>query len=334
MILRPMIPLVVLAGISVAVSLLCLRAATQQPRLPRQKRRWGVRACAFALLLLALTRPSFSGAPVPQTIEKADIFLVVDRSGSMSAEDFEQQRPRIEGVRRHLAQLAKRSSGARFSIVGFSSKAHIMLPLTDNTDALGSALEALDVEPTAASRGSSIAAGKPVLEKLLKRSKARDGRERRRFVVYVGDGEETTGESPRSFADLRKLVDGGLVLGYGTSGGGRMRQVSLLDSSETSFVTAADGAPVVSKIDESNLKKIAGDLGVSYHHMSPDSDVDRLSAKLRSSLRSTEEAGPRTSYRETYWGPMGAAALLIALELGMLSRRAAAARRSRSDAPL
>ena len=101
MILRPMIPVAVLAVAGAVFFVLCLRAATQQPRVPRQRRRWALRGTVIALLLVALTRPSFSGAAVPQTIEKADIFLVIDRSGSMSAEDFG-QRPRIEGARDQL----------------------------------------------------------------------------------------------------------------------------------------------------------------------------------------------------------------------------------------
>lgn len=335
MILRPMIPLVVLIGVGAAAFVLCLHAATQQPQLKHQRPRWGFRACVFALLLVALARPSFSGAPVPQIIEKADIFFVIDRSASMSAEDFDQQRPRIDGARTHLAELAERSSGARFSVVGFSTKAHIMLPLTDNTEALGSALEVLSVEPTFASRGSSIAAGRPVLDKLLKRSKARHGQERQRFVVYVGDGEQTTGEPAQSFGGLRTLVDGGLVLGYGTSEGGRMRETSTIgDSTKASFISGPDGAPAVSKINESNLKKIAADLGATYQHMASGTDVGRLSAELRSSMSKAEQRGATKSYRETYWLPMAGAALLIALELGLLSRRAAVARRSRTDASL
>jgi Ca-activated chloride channel family protein len=328
-----MIPFVALAGVGVAFVVLCLRAATQHPRMPHQLRRWGIRAGVFALLLVALSRPSFSGAQVPQTLEKADIFLVIDRSGSMSAEDFDGEKRRIEGVRSHLVKLAQASRGARFSVVGFGSKAHIMLPLTDNAEALVTALEALNVEPTIGSRGSSIAAAKPVLEKLLKRSKARHGSDRQRFVVYVGDGEETSGEPPEAFDDLRALVDGGLVLGYGTSKGGRMREMSTTgDPAETTFIVGPEGAPAVSKINERNLERIASDLGATYHHMTGGADARRLSAKLRSSV-STHVAGSRRSYRETYWVPMGAVALLVTLELALLSRRAAAARGRPSDAP-
>lgn len=335
MTLRPMIPLVVLVVAGVAFFVLCLRAATQRPRMPRQRRRWALRAGLFALLLVALARPSLSGAVVPQMIEKADIFLVIDRSGSMSAEDFDGQRPRIEGARNHLVKLAQGSTGARFSVVGFSGDAHIMLPLTDNSEALITALEALNVEPTIASRGSSITAAKPVLKKLLERSKARDGDRRRRFVVYVGDGEQTTGEPVATLDDLRTLIDGGLVLGYGTSDGGRMREMStILDPSQTSFISGPDGAPALSKINHGNLRKIAADLGATYHHMAPGPGVNRLSAKLRSTVSSMEATGSSRSYREIYWLPMAAVALLIALELGLLRRAAAATRRGRFNAPL
>jgi Ca-activated chloride channel family protein len=335
MILRPMVPLVALAGVGVAVFALCLRAATQQPRAPHQLGRWGLRAGVFALLLVALMRPSFSGAAVPRTLESADIFLVVDRSGSMSAEDFDGQRPRIEGVRGHLVKLARRSTGSRFSLVGFGSKPHIMLPLTDNTEALINALEALNVEPTTGSRGSSITAAKPVLEKLLKRSKARHGSERQRLVVYVGDGEDNSGEPSQAFFDLRTLIDGGLVLGYGTSEGARMREMSTIyEPSEANFIAGPGGVPAVSRINERNLRRIAAELSATYHHMRAGTDVGRLSAQLQRSMSSsTQGVGTSRSYRETYWLPMAAVALLVALELGLL-RRAVVAQRRRSGASI
>ena len=51
--------------------------------------------------------------------------------------------------------------------------------------------------------------------KVLKASKEKENR--KRIVFFISDGEITNNENLKSFAELKKYVDGGAVLGYGTT---------------------------------------------------------------------------------------------------------------------
>ena len=90
------------------------------------------------------------------------------------------------------------------------------------------------------------------------------------IVFFISDGEITSSDSRlESFGEASKYVDGGAVLGYGTEKGGRMYVKSYYNDQEevlqdTSSYPYKDA---VSKIDEKNLKQIAGDIGVKYINM-------------------------------------------------------------------
>ena len=47
--------------------------------------------------------------------------------------------------------------------------------------------------------------------------------ERGRVVFYLGDGEQTAADPPTPFDIDKRLINGGAVLGYGTTEGGRMK---------------------------------------------------------------------------------------------------------------
>jgi hypothetical protein len=114
-----------------------------------------------------------------------------------------------------------------------------------------------------------------------------------------------------------------------------MREMSTIyEPSEANFIAGPGGVPAVSRINERNLRRIAAELSATYHHMRAGTDVGRLSAQLQRSMSSsTQGVGTSRSYRETYWLPMAAVALLVALELGLL-RRAVVAQRRRSGASI
>ena len=79
--------------------------------------------------------------------------------------------------------------------------------------------------------------------------------ERSRTIIYFGDGEQTVETSPKSFEPLKKYIDGGLVLGYGTAAGGRMKEYSDYSTSkEIKYIKdySQRGYPIpdaISKID-------------------------------------------------------------------------------------
>ena len=93
--------------------------------------------------------------------------------------------------------------------------------------------------------------------------------ERARMAFYLGDGEQTASREPESFASSAKYVDGGAVLGYGTTEGGPMKKTTGAGAAAGGYIEY-QGAPAMSVIDEDNLRQVSEQLGVEYQHRTAD----------------------------------------------------------------
>jgi Ca-activated chloride channel family protein len=92
--------------------------------------------------------------------------------------------------------------------------------------------------------------------------------DRASVVIYMGDGEQTAAGAPTSFAPLRRLVQGGLVLGYGTAAGATMpaHQMTYAQTDQILVMNPRTGQPAVSHLDEVRLRGLAVELGLTYVH--------------------------------------------------------------------
>lgn len=277
-----LIPLaVVLAGGCVALAVL-----TAERRL-----RWLLRAVAVLSVALAFTRP---GTPVTAVTERSeaalDVFVVVDITASMVAEDWAGDAPRLEGVQQDVTALMEQAPDARYSLITFAGSAQTVLPLTTDDSAMRSALEVLRPEITLYSSGSSVTSAHDHLVDRLEKA-AEDRPDNARLVFYLGDGEQTSGEQLDSFAGARDLIDGGAVWGYGTAAGGRMQETVGYWSDETGeYIQDPDThEDAVSTIDEGNLRAIADDLGVDYAHRSATAPMSFDFPQVEKVLQQKEE---------------------------------------------
>ncbi len=268
-----MMPLMAAAGLFLGCRLVVAwhaRAARGQDS-GREFREWLFRSALVLMLLAAALRPGVPGGGGRAATADLNVFFVVDTSSSIVAEDYGNGSPRLDGVRQDIMAIADGLAGARFSLLTFDSNAVVRMPLTTDTSALDTAVAVLQPQVTAYSKGSSItAAGKLLTERL--QSARTSHPERPRLVYYLGDGEQTSASAPGAIGVDGGLVNGGAVLGYGTQGGGRMKENTghgpgrdaragyIQDS------TSGTGSDALSVIDEGRLQWIAGQLGVPYVH--------------------------------------------------------------------
>lgn len=233
-----------------------------------------------------------------------DVLFVIDNTISMVAEDYDGNKTRLEGVKNDCKYIIEHLRGAKFSVITFSNSAKIDIPFTNDTDAVNNIIDSLDVMISMYAKGSSLNAPIKDMGYDLKNS-AKDI-SRKRIVFYISDGEITNDEKLKSYSDLKKNVDGGAVLGYGTNKGGKMKvkKYSFSDSTEYLDDNTQNTYPypkAISKIDEGNLKQIAKDLGIEYVHMQKTSDVDKTLKKISSNInKETTKFGVNT-YDDTYY---------------------------------
>lgn len=285
------------------------------------------RSALVLLLLGAALRPGLPGGTAQAATADLNVFFVVDTTTSMVAEDYGDAEPRLGGVRQDIAAIAEGLPGARFSVITFDTTAHVRMPLTTDTLALETITSVLEPQVTAYAKGSSITAAREVLAERL--AAARESHpERPRLVYYLGDGEHTSAKEPEAMEFEDGLVAGGAVLGYGTAGGGRMRENTGREATgreEARGSAGGEDAPYVqdttggadggalagdalSRIDEARLRQIAGQLGVPYVHRSSGDPVapmmqDSRPAVLESDgpLERSASDGSLAGRTELYW---------------------------------
>ena len=273
-----------------------------------------VRWLALWLVLLAMsTQPSTGGTRVSTVTTNADVLFVVDTTGSISAEDYNGNQPRLEGVRADVDDIAANFPGARYSLITFDTEASLELPWTTDRGALSSLMEVVDQEQTAYSQGTRLDVATEMTAAALDRSaKSAD---RLRYVFFFSDGEQSVRRS-FAFGAVGKKINGGAVLGYGTTEGGKMRDFWGRD-----FSTGDDyiydyntGTDAISRIDETNLRTVAEQLGVAYVHRTKPggiADVTRQASASAERRVTDRAAGDLQGARHIGW-VLGFAVILLA----------------------
>ena len=279
------------------------------------------RTTAMAVLALVIALdPTIAGGTGEVRTAAVDVLFVVDTTGSMAAEDYDGDSPRLDGVRADIVELAARFPGAHFSLIRFDSQPRLEVPWTTDAGALEAAVSVLRQERAAFSAGSSLDLPLGLIDQQLPRSSGGAG-----VVFYFSDGEERAGdpgdpaiteqtppataadEAPASFADLAATIDGGAVFGYGTASGAPMAEfvgaAEIVASSDTGYVRdfSAD-APAISRLDEENLVAVAEELGLPYLHRGGPGSLAALASSIADDAPTTSDGSGQTR-RHLYWIP-------------------------------
>ena len=309
---------------------------------PGARASWWRRACLALVMVLILAGPAAAVTESTQ-VSNVEIYLVVDRTGSMAAEDWAGGPAagggtRLDGVKSDLTAIRDAWPQARFCILALDGAAARELPLTSDLDAVTSWIGSLQQEITQRSQGSSLDGMLPLLIQTLTRAKEKNP-EDARLVYILSDGEATddgrgagaAGTAGATWAKAGELTDGGAVLGYGTASGGMMRS---FDGSSTpgsgKYILDPDtGKPAVSVPDTRALASVAEALGVPYFQRTGGSDDVPTGDFTRQDVDAVLTDGREKKNRVRYltW-PLGIAASALAIwELVALIRAERALRR-------
>lgn len=291
----PMIPWLLLIPLAVLLLGGAIYLAYQRQH---ERRMWILRCVMVVLAILIVARPQYGEAKSPAQESDLEVLVVLDRTTSMSAEDWNGEEQRLEGARQDVQAITDGLPGARFSLITFGRFVRTELPFTSDATAFKSALDTAFTENTFHGSGSLV--DRPIDEMVKTLTRARDSHpDRRQLVIFISDGENTADGEQRSFAEIDDLSDGGLVLGYGTAEGGRMLYDQDDESGNDDYITDDTGAEARSKIDEDNLNKLASEMGLEYQHRTQPGGLDDWAAHTEQSFE--ESDGEEPIRNETYW---------------------------------
>ncbi|TFH52632.1 VWA domain-containing protein [Actinomyces viscosus] len=314
------------AGALTALLVVSRRRLNRDDAEPAARQAWWRRLAIVVVTVLAMAGPAIRGTEAI-SVSNVEIYMVVDRTGSMAAEDYQGKGPdgvdqaastRLDGVRSDMRAVRDAFPDSRFSIIALDNTAATELPLTHDTNAVDSWIGSFKQEVTNHATGSSLEVALPLLGQSLVQSQQSDPKDIR--LVYIfSDGEATDDGRGAQAADsagiswqsLAGLVDGGAVLGYGTAEGGQMRSydgsAATGEHTQSDYIADGEGGqPGVSKIDENELQTVAKDMGLPYYHRTGGSGDDPTSAFTNLDIEAvTSDGRTKTNARVYLTWPLG-----------------------------
>jgi Ca-activated chloride channel family protein len=204
-----------------------------------------LRETAIIAGVVALAGPRF-GTLTEEVIPRgSDLYVLIDVSRSMLAEDVPPSR--LGRAKADVAALVNRLDGERVGLVAFAGQAVVKCPLTVDYDAFRRALDELD--PSSAPRGGTAIGD--AIRKALEVFQARADRDQAILLITDGDDQESYPLEAAAVAAERHVTIFTVGLGD-TSQGARIPQTG----QGKSFVEY-EGHQVWSKLNGSLLKEIA-----------------------------------------------------------------------------
>lgn len=268
---------------------------------------------ALALLVLALANPQMGTRVEEIKREGIDLFVALDVSLSMKAEDIKPNR--LEKAKRDVSNLLNKLAGDRVGLIVFAGDAYVQFPLTADYSAADLFISAVDVE-SVPRPGTMIGSA---IEKALESFKAEDPTQK--AIIIASDGENTEGDIKGA---VEKALDAGVkvyAVGTGTPEGG---PIPLYNAAgvRTDFKRDMGGKVVLTRLDETTLEQIASATGGSYRRATSGGDeIDEVFQEL-AALEKTEFGVKQiTGYESLYQYPLGLALLLMFFEFMLSERR-------------
>ena len=320
MILKPIIPVWIMALICIALLIFVaydkqflekIKSNKDKVKTPRQKsliKNYVINLILKVLIIIIIfiinIRPMVQNGEMEVLTSDVSVLFVIDKSVSMAALDYNGENERLEGIKKDCSHIIDELSGAKFSLITFGDTAKQEMPFTIDGNMVSSMIKSIRTEDDYYAKGTSINISNEVIEKTLKDSKASPV-----VLFFITDGEITTQDKTlQSFANIKQYISDGAVLGYGTTTGGKMINSTYKDQPDSAYYYKYyydennRRQTALSKLDENNLNKLAGDMGVDYIHMDKQSNINRKLNSIKEKVQSSQNGTEKTyKYDDIYY---------------------------------
>ncbi|MBI3273334.1 MAG: VWA domain-containing protein [Planctomycetes bacterium] len=268
----------------------------------------------LACLIVGAARPRFGVYFEKVTSRGVDLFVLLDVSRSMLAEDVAPNR--LERAKSDVRDLLGKLGGDRVGLIAFAGKAVVKAPLTSDHGFFRMALDEVDVR--SAPRGGTAIGD--AIRKAMEAMEAR--RDRDQVMVLITDGEDHDSfpeEAAKSAAERGIRI---FAVGLGDTGEGA--RIPVRDPSGALAYVKHDGREIWSRMDERLLKEIALVTGGAYVPAKTRAyDLGEIYERHLAELtRGEVQAEKRKRYREQFqlFVCLGLAFLLVDMLLPSVSR--------------
>lgn len=268
---------------------------------------------ATGFLVLGLANPQIGTRMEEVKQEGVDLFIALDVSLSMKAEDLKPNR--LERAKQEIRNLVSRLTGDRIGLIVFAGDAFTQFPLTTDYSAANLFLDAVDVDAVPLA-GTNIGAA---IEQAMESFDPRE--QTTKVVVIITDGENTEGEVVETAAEAAQQGVLLYTIGMGSPDG---VPIPMYDGSgrQTDFKRDRMGQVVVTKLDEVGLEKIAAvGKGKYFRGTTAQDELDEIYRDISALQKKEYGVKQFTDYEDRYQWFLAPALLLLLAEVMMSEHR-------------
>ena len=237
------------------------------------------RLAIIALILVAMLRPGISNGSAERDLSNLNIFFIVDNTGSMAAKDMnDMSEYRYKVAAEDMKSIIKLFPGSKYAIISLDYNAYQAMPLIDDTDTALAYVNSLSPKESHTSADSDLSSLLRLAGERIEKYNERYS-DRNSLLFFFSDGETSGNSEIAAPATLSQDIVGGAVIGYGTTNGARIGEISFNSGdysysiSESRFVKDnITRTEHISKLNETELNKVASQLGIKYYRRSSSGD--------------------------------------------------------------
>ncbi len=265
------------------------------------------------LLIIAAANPQVGTKMEEVKQTGIDVFILLDVSLSMQAEDIKPNR--LEKAKFQIANLINRLRGDRIGLVIFSGEAYVQFPLTTDYSAANLFLSAVDFN-SVPQPGTAIAAAITLALNSFEKESPTE-----KVIVIITDGEDHEGDINSVLTEAKNNGVKIYTIGLGSTGGS---PIPIYNSrgDQTGFKKDKEGNVVLTKLDEETLKQIASNTDGEYFRGSNYEDhLDKIYQDLSELDKAEFGVKKVTDYEDRFYYFLAPAILLLLLEFFISERK-------------
>jgi Ca-activated chloride channel family protein len=261
----------------------------------------------FSGMVVALARPRMGLERTESWTEGVDIFIALDASGSMAAEDFKPKN-RFAVAKACTRSFVQGRTGDRIGLLSFAGRSRTISPLTTDRALVLDRIESLKLGDQGDGTAIGMALGNALAR--LRPSKAKS-----KVIVLVTDGGNNAGEiDPDTAASIAKALGVRVyTVGVGTSEGPVEIPVPIKDPEtgrvvERRIMANAD-------VDEKLLQRIADATGGRFYRATDSDGLAQTFSAIDKLEKSEIKTTTYTRWREVFGTAATPAAACLALSV-------------------
>lgn len=189
-----------------------LQRITQGEAINRKHIKFALLTGSFICMMLALANPQWGNKKEKVKATSSDIFIALDISQSMMAEDISPNR--LERAKKLSTNLVQSLKGNRIGLIFFAGNAYLQMPLSSDYTAAQLFLSSANTGQ-AGTQGTAISEAISLALKTFEEDKPAQ-----RGMILITDGESHDDEAIKAVAEAKQKGLNIFPIGVGTSQGG------------------------------------------------------------------------------------------------------------------